>query len=126
MAKVTIEILPVTDGYDFGDAKEPVEFTVCHEAGTVLLSCGGQDVIFNIECIKELAKLLQEKVMDDIDRNKFNLMRNEHNAMSLRLEEVEDESKLRKVTIDKLSAELSKFKRKQKRASNAQLDTNTG
>jgi len=53
--------------------------------------------------------------MDEIDQHKFNIMRNERNAMSLKLEKAEKEALDRKITIDRLSAELSKFKRKENR-----------
>ena len=53
--------------------------------------------------------------MDEQDQHKFNIMVNEHNAMSDKLAKSEAEAADRKQTIDRLSAELSKYKRKEKR-----------
>lgn len=55
--------------------------------------------------------------MDEIDQHKFNIMVNEHNAMSTKLAEAEASALERKQTIDRLSAELGKYKRKEKRQS---------
>lgn len=56
--------------------------------------------------------------MDEQDQHKFNIMVNEHNAMSDKLAKSETEAEERKKTIDRLSAELGKYKRKEKRVSN--------
>ena len=57
--------------------------------------------------------------MDDIEQNKFNIMRNLYLGMTLELEDIKLESEGRKATIDRLSAEIGKFKRKEKRNKNS-------
>ena len=57
-------------------------------------------------------------IVDEIDQHKFNIMVNEHNAMSLKLENAEAEAEERKQTIDRLSAEIGRYKRKEKRQAN--------
>ena len=56
--------------------------------------------------------------MDEQDQLKFNIMVNEHNAMTDKLAIAEREALERKVTIDRLSAELGKYKRKERRLNN--------
>lgn len=53
--------------------------------------------------------------MDEQDQHRFNIMVNEHNAMYTKLQVAEKEAAERKETIDRLSAELGKYKRKEKR-----------
>ena len=55
--------------------------------------------------------------MDEQDQHKFNIMVNEHNAMADKLATSEKEALERKITIDRLSAELGKYKRKENRSS---------
>ena len=54
--------------------------------------------------------------MDEQDQHKFNIMVNEYNAMTAKLAASEKEGLERKITIDRLSAELGKYKRKEKRS----------
>ena len=55
------------------------------------------------------------KYENDIERAKFDKLQNEFNAMTLKLEDAEKLADERKKTVDSLSAELGKYKRKQKR-----------
>lgn len=56
---------------------------------------------------------------DDIGKARFNRLRNEFNAMQLELEEFKSLASSRKKTVDSLSAELSRYKRKEKRNKNS-------
>ena len=56
------------------------------------------------------------RLENDIENARFDKLRNEFNAMTLKLEEAEKISKERKNTVDRLSAELSRYRRKEKRA----------
>lgn len=54
--------------------------------------------------------------MSDIDKARFSKLTNEHNKLLMEYEELEKLSSQRKVTIDKLSSELGKYKRKENKA----------
>lgn len=54
--KITVEMTSVSDGYDFGDEKEPVKFHV--DDGFVTIEHGGSEIILSAEDIKAFAKLL--------------------------------------------------------------------
>lgn len=56
--------------------------------------------------------------VDDIDMARLSKFRNEFNVMQLKLGEYEAIAKKRKETIDSLSAELGRYKRKEKRNAN--------
>tara|TARA_R110000823_G_scaffold78797_2_gene179582 strand:+ start:557 stop:736 length:180 start_codon:yes stop_codon:yes gene_type:complete len=56
---------------------------------------------------------------DDIGKARFNRLRNEFNAMQLELEGFKSLASSRKKTVDSLSAELSRYKRKEKRNKNS-------
>ena len=56
---------------------------------------------------------------DDIEKARFNRLKNEFNAMQLELEEFKSLASSRKKTVDSLSAELSRYKRKEKRNKNS-------
>jgi len=55
------------------------------------------------------------KYENDIDKARFSKLQNEFNVMTLKLEKAEKLAEDRKKTVDNLSAELSKYKRKEKR-----------
>lgn len=52
---------------------------------------------------------------NDIEKARFNKLQNEFNVMTLKLEDAEKLAEDRKKTVDSLSAELSRYKRKEKR-----------
>lgn len=54
--------------------------------------------------------------MSDIDKARFSKLTNEYNKLLMEYEELEEISSQRKSTIDKLSSELGKYKRKENKA----------